>query len=78
MQLLVYGSGQVIPASLNVLQQYLKYSLNVGLSSNVEYGRVILVMDKDFCTDGAGNRFIRTENSSAYVHFGECICLLIT
>ncbi|KAL5544170.1 hypothetical protein UlMin_007954 [Ulmus minor] len=66
--LLVYGAGQVIPTSLNVLQPNLTYSLFVSLSPKVEYGRVILVMDKDFCTDNAGNRFIRTENSSFVVH----------
>lgn len=70
-QLLVYGAGQVIPSSLSVLQQDLKYSLAVGLSSNVQYGRVILAMDKKFCTDGAGNMFLRTANSTFKVHFGE-------
>ncbi|KAF3436998.1 hypothetical protein FNV43_RR19751 [Rhamnella rubrinervis] len=67
--LLVYGAGQVIPTSLNVLQQDLKYSLVVSLSSNDQYGRVILAMDKNFCTDNAGNRFIRTANSTFNVHF---------
>ncbi|PON72223.1 Guanine nucleotide-binding protein, beta subunit [Parasponia andersonii] len=67
--LLVYGAGKVIPTSLNVLQPNLTYSLVVGLSSQVEYGRVILVMDKNFCTDNAGNRFTRTANSSFFVHF---------
>nr|XP_015882542.1 uncharacterized protein LOC107418369 isoform X2 [Ziziphus jujuba var. spinosa]XP_048322986.1 uncharacterized protein LOC107418369 isoform X2 [Ziziphus jujuba var. spinosa]XP_048322987.1 uncharacterized protein LOC107418369 isoform X2 [Ziziphus jujuba var. spinosa]XP_048322988.1 uncharacterized protein LOC107418369 isoform X2 [Ziziphus jujuba var. spinosa] len=67
--LLVYGAGQVIPSSLNVLQQNLKYSLLVSLSANVQFGRVILVMDKNFCTDNAGNRFTRTSNSSFIVHF---------
>ncbi|KAK9926859.1 hypothetical protein M0R45_024068 [Rubus argutus] len=65
--LLVYGPGQVIPSSLNILEPNLKYSLVVALSSSVQYGRVILVMDKNFCSDAAGNRFVRTENSSLYV-----------
>ncbi|XP_038685245.1 uncharacterized protein LOC119985132 isoform X2 [Tripterygium wilfordii] len=67
--LLVYGAGHVIPSSLIILQPNLKYSLLVGLSSTVVYGRVILVMDKNFCTDAAGNRFTRTMNSSFSVHF---------
>lgn len=71
LQLLVYGPGQVIPSSLNILEPNLKYSLVVGLSSSVQYGRVILVMDKNFCSDAAGNRFLRTENSSLYVRIGE-------
>ncbi|KAH9776232.1 transmembrane protein [Citrus sinensis] len=67
--LLVYGAGQVIPSSLITVQRSLEYSLLVSLSSNVQYGRVILVMDKSFCTDSAGNIFSRAENSSFYVHF---------
>ncbi|XP_048329065.2 uncharacterized protein LOC125422293 isoform X1 [Ziziphus jujuba] len=67
--LLVYGAGQVIPSSLNVLQQNRKYSLLVSLAANVQFGRVILVMDKNFCTDNARNRFTRTSNSSFIVHF---------
>ncbi|KAF5476777.1 hypothetical protein F2P56_003478 [Juglans regia] len=67
--LLVYGAGQVIPSSLIILQPNLKYSVVVGLSSAIQYGRVTLVMDKKFCTDSAGNKFTRTENSSVYVRF---------
>lgn len=60
-----------MPTTLNVIQPNLKYSLTVGLSSRVPFGRVVLVMDKKFCTDAAGNNFARTENSSFFVHFGE-------
>ncbi|KGN64322.1 uncharacterized protein LOC101203522 isoform X2 [Cucumis sativus] len=67
--LLVYGEGRVIPSSFKILQPKLKYSLSVALPSTVQYGRIILVMDKNFCTDRAGNIFTRTENSISYVHF---------
>ncbi|KAF8399728.1 hypothetical protein HHK36_015599 [Tetracentron sinense] len=67
--LLVYGAGQVVPSTLKVLQPNLKFSLLVSLSSSAQYGRVILVMDKSFCTDKAGNKFTRTTNSSFVVHF---------
>lgn len=67
--LLVYGAGQVIPATLNTIQPNLIYSLLVSLTPNAQYGRVILVLDKNFCTDAAGNKFTRTENSSFFVHF---------
>ncbi|KAL5813853.1 hypothetical protein ACOSQ4_024494 [Xanthoceras sorbifolium] len=67
--LLVYGDGQVIPSSLITLQPSLRYSLLVGLSSVVQYGRVVLVMDKSFCADTAGNKFTRMTNSSFFVHF---------
>ncbi|XP_010251177.1 PREDICTED: uncharacterized protein LOC104593155 isoform X2 [Nelumbo nucifera] len=67
--LLVFGAGQVIPSTLRIVQPYLKYSLLVGLSSRAQYGRVIVVMDKDFCTDSTGNKFTRSSNSSSVVHF---------
>lgn len=67
--LLVYGEGHVIPSSFKILQPKLKYSLSVALPSTIQYGRIILVMDKNFCTDRAGNIFTRTENSISYVHF---------
>lgn len=67
--LLVYGPGQVIPSSLKIQEPDLKFSLLVSLSTNVQYGRVVLVMDKNFCTDSAGNSFTRTKNSSFLVHF---------
>ncbi|KOM40435.1 hypothetical protein LR48_Vigan04g063300 [Vigna angularis] len=67
--LLVYGAGQVIPSSFRVLQPNLTYSLLVSLSSTVQYGRAIVVMDRNFCTDLAGNSFMRMPNSSVYIHF---------
>ncbi|KAJ4973650.1 hypothetical protein NE237_006824 [Protea cynaroides] len=67
--LLVYGAGRVIPSTFKILQPDLKFSLLVGLSSSVNYGRIIGVMDKNFCTDSAGNLFTRTANSSFFVHF---------
>ncbi|KAK7301544.1 hypothetical protein RJT34_12410 [Clitoria ternatea] len=67
--LLVYGAGQVIPSSFSILQPNLMYSLMVSLSSTAQYGRAILVMDRNFCTDIAGNSFARMPNSSVYIHF---------
>lgn len=67
--LLVYGPGQVIPETLRVIQPDLKYNIIVSLSTSIQYGRVILVMDRSFCTDSAGNRFQRTGNSSAIIHY---------
>nr|KYP51571.1 hypothetical protein KK1_026599 [Cajanus cajan] len=66
--LLVYGAGQVIPSSFRILETNLTYSLLVSLSPTVQYGRAILVMDKNFCTDLAGNSFMRMPNSSVYIH----------
>ncbi|KAK7823279.1 hypothetical protein CFP56_035686, partial [Quercus suber] len=67
--LLVYGVSQVIPTSLKMLQPNLQYSVLVGLPSTAQSGRVILVMDKNFCTDRAGNKFERNKNSSFTLHF---------
>ena len=35
-------------------------------------------MDKNFCTDRAGNLFTRTENSISYVHFGKFIDIIMS
>ncbi|KAJ9568278.1 hypothetical protein OSB04_004244 [Centaurea solstitialis] len=67
--LLVYGAGQVIPSTLTTIKPNLEYSISVNLSSAVEYGRVVLVTDKGFCRDAAGNQFTRTTGSSFFLHF---------
>ncbi|KZV43374.1 hypothetical protein F511_21966 [Dorcoceras hygrometricum] len=65
----VYGPGQVVPNTLRIMQPNLKYSITVSLAERVRFGRLILVMDKDFCTDSAGNKFTRTDNSSLFIHY---------
>nr|XP_043614618.1 uncharacterized protein LOC122586699 [Erigeron canadensis] len=67
--LLVYGPGNVIPSTLKTVKQNLEYSISVNLSSTTEFGRVVLVTDKDFCRDTAGNQFIRNMASWFIVHF---------
>ncbi|XP_049932166.1 uncharacterized protein LOC116248337 isoform X2 [Nymphaea colorata] len=67
--LLVYGPGQVVPSTLQVVQSDLKFSIVVSFSTAAQYGRVILAMRRGFCTDSAGNRFIRTANSTYTLHF---------
>ncbi|PIN20252.1 hypothetical protein CDL12_07057 [Handroanthus impetiginosus] len=67
--LLVYGAGEFTPNTLNIIQPNLEYSLVVSVSEKVRYGRLILVMDKNFCMDSAGNQFTRTENSSLLIRF---------
>jgi len=71
LQLLVHGAGKVIPNSLKILQPNLQYSVLVGLSSTAQYGRVNLVMGKNFCNDSAGNKFERNKNSYFTLRFGE-------
>ncbi|CAN8278206.1 unnamed protein product [Cochlearia groenlandica] len=67
--LLVYGAGHVIPSSFTVLDQYLRYSLFVGLSPDAQYGRIVLVMNKNVCFDAAGNNFKRALGSRFFFHF---------
>lgn len=70
-QLLVYGSGTVLPSTLEVLKNPgLVYSLQVGLSTLTPTGRVAIVTRKQFCTDVAGNLYQRNSNSSVVVHYG--------
>ncbi|XP_073016547.1 uncharacterized protein [Primulina eburnea] len=66
--LLVYGAGEVVPSTFDVVQPHLKYSIVVRLSQRIQYGRVILVMDRNFCSDSAGNIFARSKNSSYFIH----------
>ncbi|XP_020584958.1 uncharacterized protein LOC110027752 isoform X2 [Phalaenopsis equestris] len=67
--LLVYGAGHVFSSTLKVLRADLEFSIHVGISTDVQYGRLVLVMDKNFCTDAAGNSFTRTMNSRFFLHF---------
>ncbi|XP_010546000.1 PREDICTED: uncharacterized protein LOC104818213 isoform X2 [Tarenaya hassleriana] len=67
--LLVYGAGQVIPSSFTVLERYLRYSLLVGLAPDLQYRRVVLVMNKNVCSDASGNKFKRVTGSRFLIHF---------
>ncbi|WVZ99824.1 hypothetical protein U9M48_045067, partial [Paspalum notatum var. saurae] len=68
--LIVYGPGAVVPSSLQVLSPGLRYSLTVAIApADEQYGRLILVMARGFCTDAAGHRFVRTPNSTFTLHF---------
>ncbi|RWW26846.1 hypothetical protein GW17_00008757 [Ensete ventricosum] len=68
--LLVYGAGRVLPSTLRVLLPGLKFSFMVGVSADVQFGRLVLAMDKVFCTDNAGNMFKQSSDSSFILHFG--------
>ncbi|CAL9068770.1 unnamed protein product, partial [Musa banksii] len=67
--LLIYGAGRVLPSTLRVLLPGLKFSFMVGISADVQFGRLILAMDKVFCTDNAGNMFKQSSDSSFILHF---------
>ncbi|XP_021303081.1 uncharacterized protein LOC8065336 isoform X2 [Sorghum bicolor] len=67
--LIVYGSGTVDPSTLKVLSPGLRYSVAVTISPDAQYGRLILVMGRGFCTDAAGHPFTRTPNSTFTLRF---------
>ncbi|KAL8091682.1 uncharacterized protein LOC141689652 isoform X2 [Apium graveolens] len=69
MYLLLYGAGKVIPTTLTTIHPNLTYSLMVSLALSAQYGRIILVTDKNFCTDAAGNKFARSQNSWFILHY---------
>lgn len=60
----------MIPSTLKVILPEQEYALAVAISAGAQYGRLVLVMDRGFCKDVAGNTFKRTSNSSFIVHFG--------
>lgn len=70
LQLIVYGPGRVEPSTLEAVVPGLRYSVAVSASPDVDYGRMILVMRRGFCTDVAGHRFRRSSNSSFTLRFG--------
>lgn len=70
LQLIVYGSGSVDPSTLKVLSPGLRYSVAVTISPDAQYGRLVLVMGRGFCTDAAGHPFTRTPNSTFTLRFG--------
>ncbi|CAN6354087.1 unnamed protein product [Urochloa humidicola] len=67
--LIVYGPGRVEPSTLRELRPGLLYSVAVSISPEAQYGRVILLMGRGFCTDAAGHPFTRTPNSTFTLHF---------
>ncbi|KAH9315090.1 hypothetical protein KI387_023717, partial [Taxus chinensis] len=67
--LTVNGPAEVIPSSLKEVEAGMKYNILVALSVQTLFGRVVLSMARNLCTDQAGNPFMRKENSSFVIHF---------
>jgi len=70
-KIMVAGPAQVDASSLQIIRPGVTYSLEVIISSEVTYGRVVITMAENTCTDQAGNRFTKTNDSTLTVHFGE-------
>ncbi|XP_028205810.1 uncharacterized protein LOC114389354 isoform X2 [Glycine soja] len=67
--IMVAGPAQVDASSLQITRPGAKYSLGVIISSEVTYGRVVITMVENTCTDQAGNKFRRTNDSTLIIHF---------
>ncbi|KAL2642981.1 hypothetical protein R1flu_010568 [Riccia fluitans] len=67
------GPGVVLPSTLRTLTSGLTYTVTVALSTDVISGKVHIAMQRNFCTDAAGNVFRRNENSSFTVRFDRSI-----
>ncbi|KHN40962.1 hypothetical protein glysoja_039369 [Glycine soja] len=67
--IMVAGPAQVDASSLQIIRPGAKYSLEVIISSEVTYGRVVITMAENTCTDQAGNQFRRTNGSTLITHF---------
>ncbi|KAG6490499.1 hypothetical protein ZIOFF_051797 [Zingiber officinale] len=63
------GGFRCTPSYCSVILPEQEYALVVAISADVQYGRLVLVMDRGFCKDVSGNTFKRTSNSSFIVHF---------
>ncbi|EFJ31765.1 hypothetical protein SELMODRAFT_87288 [Selaginella moellendorffii] len=64
-----HGPGSIVPSSLRVIRPNLEYNLVLNLSAATQSGRVIVALGKEFCSDLAGNKFRRGDNSSVIVRF---------
>jgi len=73
---MVAGPAQVDASSLQTIRPGTKHSLEVIISSEVTYGRVVITMAENTCTDQAGNRFTRTNDSTLTIHFGEVLIVI--
>ncbi|KAM3713300.1 hypothetical protein ACJW31_01G244600 [Castanea mollissima] len=66
---IINGPAQVHAPSLRIMEHGIKYRLNIILSLRSMYGRIVIRMADNFCTDQAGNHFTRSNGSTIIIHF---------
>jgi hypothetical protein len=71
LQVIIKGPAHVRASSLRVMEPGIKYSLDIILSFRSMYGRAVITVAENICTDQAGNHFTRTNGSTIIIHFGE-------
>ncbi|XP_062173784.1 uncharacterized protein LOC133879273 [Alnus glutinosa] len=66
---IIKGPAHVRASSLRVMEPGIKYSLDIILSLRSMYGRAVITVAENICTDQAGNHFTRTNGSTIIIHF---------
>ncbi|XP_030953566.1 uncharacterized protein LOC115976435 isoform X2 [Quercus lobata] len=66
---IINGPAQVHAPSLRIMEHGIKYRLNIIFSLRSMYGRIVITMADNFCTDQAGNHFTRSNGSTIIIHF---------
>lgn len=70
-QVILEGPAYVHATSWRIIKPNMKYKLDLVLSLKGLYGRIFVKMTDGFCTDDAGNSFVRTIGSMTVIHFGK-------
>ncbi|XP_015571909.2 uncharacterized protein LOC8271447 isoform X2 [Ricinus communis] len=66
---LLDGPAYVEASSLHVIEPNIKFRLDIIVSMKSIYGRVVVRVADNFCTDKAGNSFKRSNDSIMVLHF---------
>ncbi|XP_065878870.1 uncharacterized protein [Euphorbia lathyris] len=66
---LLDGPSYVQSSSLRMIKPNLQYRIDIIFSLKSSYGRVVVRMAENFCSDKAGNSFKRTNDSILVIHF---------
>lgn len=73
LQVIINGPAHLDASSLKIIKPNIKYKLDIILSRENIYGRVVIRMAENFCTDMAGNVFTRTNGSTIVIRFGKTL-----
>ncbi|KAJ0113031.1 hypothetical protein Patl1_03033 [Pistacia atlantica] len=66
---IINGPAHIDVSSLKIIKPNIKYKLDIILPMDSIYGRVVIRMAENFCTDIAGNGFTRTNGSTIVIRF---------
>ncbi|KAL5581377.1 hypothetical protein UlMin_013819 [Ulmus minor] len=66
---IVKGPAQVLTTSIRSIKSNIHYKFDIIFSMTSTFGRVVISLADNICTDQAGNRFVRTNGSSIIIHY---------